>query len=120
MLALILAATIAIGPPSVIDGDTIRFGSEAVRIANIDTPEIHRAKCDAEKLLGLVAKRRLVELLSKGDVTINRGDPGSGRLKDRHGRTLATLEVAGNDIGEIMIAEGLARPWSGKRQPWCN
>jgi tetratricopeptide (TPR) repeat protein len=23
-------------------------------------------------------------------------------------------------VGEMLIAENLARPWTGKRQPWCN
>lgn len=120
MIALILATFFAAGPTSVVDGDTINFGNERVRIANIDTPEIHSAKCDAEKRLGLVAKRRVAELLAGGDIIIHRGDPNTGRLNDRHGRTLATIEVAGEDIGEVMITEGLARPWTGKRQPWCE
>lgn len=91
----------------------------AVRIANIDTPEIGRAKCDAEKRLGRVAKRRLAELMAAGEFTLHRGDPVDGRTKDRHGRTLATIEVNGRDVGEILIAEDLARPWEGKRRSWC-
>ncbi len=52
------------------------------------------------------------------------GDRGKGIacswLKDRYGRTLATVSVDGQDVGEILIAEGLARPWTGHRQPWCR
>jgi micrococcal nuclease len=97
-----------------------------IRIANIDAPELH-GKCDAEIRLAQVAKRRMQELLSCADsqcVTIKPGDPIDGRLTDRYGRTLATLSVVtpeGNkDVGAIMIAEGLARPWTGKRMPWCE
>src|SRR5262245_12046212 len=32
----------------VVDGDTIHFGGEVIRIADINTPEVHEAKCDAE------------------------------------------------------------------------
>lgn len=53
-------------------------------------------------------------------MTVRPGDPDSGRVKDRYGRTLATIEVNGRDVGKIMIAEGLARPWTGKRRSWCD
>src|SRR6187549_1925520 len=35
----------------VADGDTIHFGGEVIRIADINTPEVHEAKCDAEAAL---------------------------------------------------------------------
>ncbi|OHV73358.1 thermonuclease family protein [Ensifer sp. LCM 4579] len=114
--ALLLSLTAAI---AVIDGDTFDVGDERVRIANIDAPELHRAKCDAEKRLAELARKRLEELLA-GDIEIVPGDPGTGRTKDRHGRTLATIKSGGADIGELMIAEGLVRPWEGKRRPWCT
>lgn len=106
----------------VIDGDTLIVNHVHIRIANIDAPELH-GKCDAEDRLALVAKHRMQSLMGL-DVTIKPGDPIDGRLKDRYGRTLATLSVVtpeGNqDVGAIMISEGLARPWTGKRMPWCN
>lgn len=102
-----------------VDGDTVTHEGERIRIANIDAPEIHHAQCDAEKRLGLVAKRRIAELLASGEAIVHRGDPETGRKKDRYGRILATIEVGGRDVGKIMIAEGLARPWAGRRQPWC-
>lgn len=106
----------------VIDGDTVIINETHIRIANIDAPELH-GKCDAEDRLALVAKRRMQSLM-RLDVTIKPGDPIDGRLTDRYGRTLATLTVVtpeGNkDVGSIMIAEGLARPWTGHRMPWCG
>ncbi|GGB00840.1 nuclease [Brucella endophytica] len=104
----------------VIDGDTITVNRERIRIANVDAPEISRPKCDAERRLGLVAKRRLAELLAAGEPVIKRGDPDSGRIKDRYGRTLATITVNGKDVGEALISEMLARPWGGKRRSWCE
>ncbi|QNQ40946.1 thermonuclease family protein [Brucella intermedia] len=104
----------------VIDGDTFVFRSERIRIANIDAPEIGHPKCDAERRLGLVARQRLAALLSSGQVDIEKGDPKSGRARDRYGRTLATVYVEGVDVGSILIEEELARPWRGKREPWCR
>lgn len=112
-LALLLAL-------SVTDGDTIVLDGQKIRIANVDAPEVRTAKCDAEKRLGLVAARRLEDLLRSGKVVVHFGDPKDGRKRDRHGRTLATITVDGHDVGAIMIEEGLARPWTGKRQPWCQ
>jgi endonuclease YncB( thermonuclease family) len=115
---LTLLATQAFAGAVAIDGDTVDIDGERIRIYNIDTPEIHSAKCDAERRLGLVAKRRMQDMLDGGDPVIIRGD--HGRLTDRYGRTLARLEVRGNDLGEKMVGEGLARTWTGKRRPWCG
>ena len=103
----------------VIDGDTVRIDGETIRIWNIDTPEISQAKCEAELKLALEAKETLHRLLSSGPMSIRRGDPKSGRMKDRYGRTLAAISVGGRDVGQILIQKGHARPWTGKRRPWC-
>lgn len=120
MIVLFLASAIAISTPVAVDGDTFDIGIERVRIANIDAPETKSAKCDAERRLGEVAKRRLQELILTPGFEIERGDPKSGRMKDRYGRTLGTVYVDGVDVGSILIEEGLVRPWRGKREPWCK
>ncbi|MBW8285754.1 MAG: thermonuclease family protein [Rhizobium sp.] len=66
----------------------------------------------------MFAKRRLEVLLSAGEPFIRRGD--KGRMTDKYGRTLAQLSVGNRDLGDILVAEGLARRWTGKRQPWCD
>lgn len=104
----------------VIDGDTFTIRAERIRIANIDAPEIGHPKCDAERRLGLVARKRLAELLGSGQVDVEKGDPESGRIKDRYGRTLALVYVDGKDVGETLIEELLARPWQGRRRNWCD
>ncbi|MEO3997158.1 thermonuclease family protein [Mesorhizobium sp. CAU 1732] len=123
MYFVLIAATIigSAGPAiQTIDGDTIEIDSERIRIANIDAPEIRHAKCDAERRLGLVAKRRVIGLMDSGEVVVLRGDPDTGRIKDRYGRTLATISVGGRDVGAVLVEEGLARPWGGRREPWCD
>src|SRR5437762_4160411 len=47
---------------------------------------------------------------------VNRG----GRDEDRYGRKLRTVERNGRSLGEILIAEGLARRWGGARHSWCG
>ncbi len=102
----------------VIDGDTVVIDRETIRILNIDAPEIRHAQCDSERQLGLAAKLRLKALLSGAEPVVTRGD--KGRMRDKYGRTLAVLSVGGRDVGDILISEGLARQWTGKRRPWCE
>jgi putative transposase len=37
-----------------------------------------------------------------------------------HKRTLVVINVEGRSVGETMVAEGLARPWRGRRENWCS
>ncbi|MEK1852795.1 MAG: thermonuclease family protein [Phyllobacterium sp.] len=103
----------------VIDGDTIHYNGERIRIANIDTPEITQAKCDSELKRGLEAKAFLKELIDGRPLIINRGDPHTGRMTDQYGRTLALVSTGGRDVGTILVQRRLARPWTGRRMPWC-
>ncbi len=62
------------------------------------------------------ATRRLRELLASGEVRLIE----SGR-RDRYGRSLAHLHVNRRDVGQILINEGLARPYDGgQRLGWCG
>lgn len=97
------------------DGDTFRIGSyrgESIRILNIDAPEIE-GRCRYETNLAQKSKMRLAELLDGQHVQIHRQN------KDRYGRTLAVIRADGRDIGDQLVGEGLARTWSGQREPWC-
>ena len=98
----------------VIDGDTFGIGGRHIRIAGIDAPETHPPRCLEEARLGLAATAKLKELLANGTVTLN----GSGH--DQYGRELRSVQVGGQDVGEAMIAAGLARSYSGgRRGGWC-
>lgn len=96
------------------DGDSIRLGliseAEAIRIFNIDAPEID-GQCTFESNLAQRSKNRMAELLAGRQVTIIR------QGTDRCGRTLAAVIVNGVDAGEVLVSEGLARTWSGRREP---
>ena len=102
----------------VIDGDTLEDMSADItyRIENIDTPETgSRARCQAERDLGNRATQEARALISAGNVELR----STGRI-DRYGRTIAFVLIDGRDLGETLIAGGLARPWRGRREPWCD
>jgi len=103
----------------VIDGDTIEDMRADItyRIVNIDTPETgSRAQCAAERDLGNQATRQARALITAAaDLELR----PTGRV-DRYGRTIAYVVIDGRDLGETLIAEGFARPWRGRREPWCD
>jgi len=115
---LLIATLLAICGPGprvncIVDGDTFWLAGEKIRIENIDTPEISEPKCPAERAAGERAKVRLQQLLSDGEIAIQRTGV------DRYKRTLAVVRVNGRDVGEVLIREGFARRWDGARRPWC-
>jgi micrococcal nuclease len=100
----------------VIDGDTIRYDGMTIRLADIDTPETREPKCTGEALLGARATRRLIELMNDGPFSVLEFGLGA----DRYGRQLRTIERDGQSVGDLLIAEGLARRWDGARHSWCG
>lgn len=103
------------GRNCVIDGDTFWFAGNKYRIADIDTPETHPARCPEEAALGGAATKRLHEWLNDGAFSLQTID----RDRDMHGRKLRILTRGGTSVGSVLVAEGLARPWEGPRRPWC-
>lgn len=103
------------GRNCVVDGDTFWFAGEKYRIADIDTPETHPPRCSDEARLGRAATVRLQRWLNSGPFRLEAAD----RDTDRYGRKLRIVTRGGVSVGDALIAEGLARPWDGRRQPWC-
>lgn len=101
----------------VVDGDTFWLDGNKVRIADIDTPEISQPQCAAEKTLGDRATDRLVSLLNEGPFELSAiGD----RDEDQYGRKLRVVTRNGRSLGDQLVSEGLARTWTGRREPWCQ
>jgi endonuclease YncB( thermonuclease family) len=100
----------------VVDGDTFWLDGVKIRIADIDTPEIGQPQCDREYQLGMKATYRLVELLNAGPFELR---TIGGRDEDRFGRKLRVLIRGGRSLGDQLVSQGLARTWSGRREPWC-
>lgn len=114
MPGLIAAAVLCV-TPVVHDGDSIRCGgTERVRIANIDAPELNGSpRCAAPRrpsawcdhAAAIAARDALRALLRKGAVRIVRLG------QDGYGRTLARVFVGDQDVGEWLIRQDLARRW---------
>jgi len=100
----------------VVDGDTFWLKGEKIRVQGYDTPETTTNICggNREVRLGHKATDRLTQLLNSGGVSLQRNG------KDRYGRTLADVYVDGVDVGDTLIAEGLARSWPDGREFWCD
>lgn len=100
----------------VVDGDTIWLRGEKIRVADIDTPEVGEPQCDAEYQLGMQATYRLRDLLNEAPWSVK---SIGNRDADQYGRSLRVLTRAGQSIGDMLVSEGLARTWTGSREPWC-
>lgn len=103
------------GNDCVIDGDTFRLDGQSIRVADIDTPETRDYGCAAEKALGDRATARMRQLLNAGPFELRPYD----RDEDQYGRKLRIVTRDGLSLGQILVAEGLARTWDGARHPWC-
>ena len=134
LLPLILATTPAwagsdiAGPVDavverVVDGDTVRvsariwvdqYVSVSVRLKDVDAPELFRPQCPAEKEKAQAAKDFVEGMLGAGAVTLR------DITHDKYGgRVAAYLQTSsGDDVGDALIAEGLAVA-AGDDDPWC-
>lgn len=99
----------------VVDGDTFHFDGMKIRIADIDTPELE-GRCEWEIAKAQEARDRLAALLSEGPFEIM---PIGDRDEDQYGRKLRVVTRSGASLGDRLVSEGLARTWSGRREPWC-
>ncbi|MFM5908867.1 MAG: thermonuclease family protein [Novosphingobium sp.] len=100
----------------VVDGDTFWLSGEKIRIADINAPETHGARCADERARGNRATTRLIALLNAGRFEMLDGP----RSHDRYGRRLVTLSRNGRSLGMVLVSEGLAETWKGRRSDWCE
>jgi endonuclease YncB( thermonuclease family) len=111
----------------VIDGDTIRIYQRQpdVRLVGFNAPETRKADCEAELVLGGRATRFLRDLVRAGHLDFKYVGP-VGRGACAWGRDCGTLQANGRDVGDLLIAAGLAVPFvcpNGRcpptPRPWC-
>jgi micrococcal nuclease len=99
----------------VIDGDTFWYAGRKIRVADINTPEVSRPQCPREAQLGARASARLQALLNQGAFTLEAAD----RDRDPYGRLLRIVTRDGASLGAVLVREGLAEEWRGRRSRWC-
>lgn len=95
------------GAAEVSDGDTLRIGTERIRLHAIDAPESDQS-CgtgDGAWPCGAVATARLETLVAGRVVDCLPRD------RDRYGRAVSTCSADGLDLGGQLVAEGLARAY---------
>jgi len=115
----------------VVDGDTVRSGGRTYRLVGFNTPEAGRlAHCREERALASKAKDSLRELVGTREVALSRVacacEPGTeGTDACNFGRLCGRLKADGRDVGQILIAEGLAERYAcwgascPRRKDWC-
>lgn len=118
-----IAGPIPAAVERVVDGDTVRVRATiwieqeievAVRVANIDAPELFRPKCPAEKVRARAAQAFVRNFFTDQIVYLHEIKNGKyagrvvARLTDRQGR----------DLGEALVDADLAV--AAKRGKWCD
>ena len=89
------------------DGDSGRINGMKFRLANVDAPETGGvgarggAKCEAERVLGYLAKEYMVKLTSAEPLEIT-----AVYGKDRYGREVIDLSADGLDVAQAAIDDG--------------
>jgi micrococcal nuclease len=108
---------VASGALTVIDGDTVKLDGRSYRLLGFDTPETYFANCEQERQRGEAATARLRALIA---TAATRLEPNGRDCK--WGRECARLFVNGEDVRDVLIREGLARPYSGRgpKTAWCE
>ena len=101
----------------VVDGDTIWYRGEKIRIADLDTPEVFSPGCANEEAMGRRATIRLQTLLNAGPFSLEPNP--EGRAEDNYGRSLKLVTRGGESLGAVLVDEGLAEEWGGPRKRWC-
>lgn len=113
----ILFGGLVLVQPVVIDGDTLRAGEERYRVENIDAPERgRRSECADERALAEAARAYVMEWIAGAARVEVRP---SGR-RDLYGRIVARVEIDGIDLGERLMARGLAQSWRGHKADFCS
>lgn len=101
MLFLLAATIVACTAPAVHDGDTLRCGTERVRLFGVDAPEVRRGQTPAEPL-AYEARDELIRL--------TRGRVGCRFVeRDRYGRFVGRCwSDTTPDVNAALIRSGLA------------
>lgn len=86
---------------TITDGDTLKLNGTIYRLWGIDAPET-KQDCPDGWPAGRLATTRLQALIQGKTVVCEAKD------RDRYGRTVAICRASGEDLGAIMVRQGMA------------
>ena len=103
------------------DGDTcyviIDGKNTKIRLLELDTPEISKPKCDAEKRLGIEARDYLNSLIENASTIEFKTD----YVKDYFGRVLSFLIIDGEDVSKKIVNNNLGVVYKrNNKKDWCS
>jgi micrococcal nuclease len=119
---------------SVIDGDTVKVSvhvwpnvaaiEERVRLVRIDTPETRAPAPACERELGARAKAYTQSRMTAAKQIVVRAGtnvtPSGMTTRDSFGRVLGDVIVDGVSLSDELLAQRLARLYTGgAKVPWC-
>src|SRR4029453_3890899 len=84
-----------------VDGDTLKQGGVTYRLWGIDAPEAKQV-CPDGWPAGSLARTKLQALTAGRSVVCQE------KARDRYGRIVAICRASGEDLGAILVREGLA------------
>ncbi len=106
------ASPIVSGTTTILDGDSLRVGTEEVRLQAIDAPEMGQKCGEAgrEWPCGAAARRRVTEIIGGQHVSCR---AGPDEVRDRYGRFLGFCATGdGIDVNLEMVRSGYARAFT--------
>lgn len=109
----------------VVDGDTLVVDARPwmgmivrthVRLRDVDAPEMSDWSCPAERRLAGQALEVVERMVDGVELLLLEIGP------DKYaGRVVARVIAGGQDVGEVLLRKGLARPYGGgPRHRWCD
>jgi endonuclease YncB( thermonuclease family) len=101
LIAVAVALAAAAVAQTITDGDTLKQGGAIYRLWGIDAPELAQA-CPDGWPAGRIAATKLQALTAGRSVVCQEKD------RDRYGRIVAICRASGEDLGAILVREGLA------------
>lgn len=101
----------------VVDGDTFWLDGVKYRTAGYDTPEPYTNICGGRREVELAnrATARFIEIWNTYEIEIQ-----PLNRQGSYGRDLVVVYANGHNVGDILVAEGLARYWPDGNEFWCR
>ena len=116
----IVLMALAVGQPTVVDGDTVKIAGVSIRLTDYDAPELFHPKCLRERMWAGAAKLELERII--GQIKLELVPCATSNWR----RLCAEGSIDGKPLAAYMINHNLAAPyvcrpgWCPPKQNWCQ